>query len=93
VLLNLPISDIATDPVFAPHPRCARCGECANDRGGKEKHRNPAGRRMSDVWNGPSRLRSRQKAWKANELPLELVLRWALTLPVGRWAAARGRGR
>jgi site-specific DNA-methyltransferase (adenine-specific) len=66
--------------VFTPHPRCARCGDYADDWGGKEKHRDPAGGRMGDVWTRLPRLRSAQKARGANELPLEAALRWVLAL-------------
>ncbi|HHK60583.1 MAG TPA: site-specific DNA-methyltransferase [Desulfobacterales bacterium] len=66
--------------VLVPHARCARCGGYSADWGGKERYRNPDGRTASDVWTEVVRLHSAHKTRKANELPIEVLLRWVLAL-------------
>ena len=64
--------------VLVPHVRCSRCGGYATDWGGKEKYRDSSGRRMGDVWSDVVRVQNTRKGRRANELPLEVVLRWLL---------------
>ena len=57
------------------HATCRHCGEYLTDWGGKEKQRNPLGKRVSDVWTDIERIRHKSKKFRedANELP-EAVL-------------------
>lgn len=71
----------AQTPVYAPHQRCARCGDYATHWGGKEKFRDEQGKTASDVWSKEfTRIHAGRKSRAANELPLEAVLRWVLAL-------------
>lgn len=72
--------DATFNKVRLPHRRCARCGDLATDWGGKEKHRNRAGKWASDVWVDLPIPRGNTKTRPANELPLEAILRWVLML-------------
>lgn len=57
------------------HKTCRHCGKYLADWGGKEKLRNPRGKRVSDVWTDIERIRHKSKKFRkdANELP-EAVL-------------------
>lgn len=66
--------------VRVPHKRCARCGDYSTHWGGKEKFRDEDGKFAPDVWDDLPNPRNRAKVRLANELPVEAVLRWVLSL-------------
>lgn len=62
------------DKVKEPHSRCPHCKNYLAQWGGREKYRNPEGKRVSDVWIDIYRCRHQSvKHREANELP-ELLM-------------------